>query len=406
MAMATAIRDLELMDLPAEIVDLDGYTACLVLARHEGRPVGALTVGVVHGAVTADALRDALRRAGLDVAQRRSGRPARSERHGGADGPVTVAVCTRNRTADLARCLTALRQLPDDGQDLLVVDNAPATDATRHLVTTLPGVRYVREDRPGLNVARNRALREARGAIVAFCDDDAVPDRGWLRALVRNFDAPDVLAVTGLTMPLELETPAQEWFERLCRFGRGFERIVFDRRHPAAERPGAPGVGANMAVRRRVLHHPGGFDEALDAGTPTRSGGDNEMFSRILGSGYRVVYDPAALSWHRHRRTWPELRRTLYGYRVGLYAMWTRQVFREHNVSVIRPAVLRILRHQLPELARSLLRLADSAPLDLRAAELAGCLAGPVAYAVSAWRDARIRHEISRGPDLMVRTGA
>jgi hypothetical protein len=72
----------------------------------------------------------------------------------------------------------ALLRLPEDGQELLVVDNCPSTDATCNLVAAYEGIRYVREDRPGLNVARNRALREAVNEIVAFTDDDTARTLG------------------------------------------------------------------------------------------------------------------------------------------------------------------------------------------------------------------------------------
>jgi GT2 family glycosyltransferase len=314
--------------------------------------------------------------------------------------PVTVAICTRNRTTELERSLAAVLRLPDDDQELLVIDNAPSTDATYRFVATFPRVRYVCEPRPGLNVARNRALREARGELVAFCDDDAVVDRGWLRALAARFDAPGVMAVTGLTMPSELDTPAQKWFERHYGFGRGFRSVVFDRRHPLAGHPGAPGVGANMALRRSVVRQVGGFDVALDAGTPTCSGGDNEMFSRILSAGYTIVYEPAALSWHRHRRSWRELRRQVYGYRVGLYATWTKQLVRDHDATVLRPAARRIVKHQVPMLVHSLLRRSASNPLDLATAELIGCLVGPAAYAISALTSTRWRRRYRSLPTV------
>src|SRR6185503_20882790 len=87
---------------------------------------------------------------------------------------VTVAVCTRDRVEDLARCLDALEAIRYPALDLLVVDNAPATRDAERLVAGRPRVRYVREVRPGLDWARNRAIAEARGEIVAFTDDDVV----------------------------------------------------------------------------------------------------------------------------------------------------------------------------------------------------------------------------------------
>jgi hypothetical protein len=170
----------------------------------------------------------------------------------------------------IARTTCAARSmpfgLPDRGQELLVVDNHPSTDATLRLVREYPAVRYIREDRPGLDVARNRAMREAMHDIIAFCDDDAVVEPEWLDGLCRNFSDPQVLCVTGLTMPLELETEAQEFFEQHSPFGRGFRRVVFDGQRDNPLVVGKVGAGANMALRRGILDLVGPFDEALDAG--------------------------------------------------------------------------------------------------------------------------------------------
>jgi GT2 family glycosyltransferase len=215
---------------------------------------------------------------------------------------------------------------------------------------------------------------------VAFIDDDAVPDPGWLQALLRNFQDPQVYAVTGLTMPAELETEAQRRFEQISSFGRGFHRRIFDKDslHPLAA--GHAGAGVNMALRRATLERFGPFDEALDAGTPTLSGGDTEMFSRILASGYQIIYDPAALSWHHHRRDWKSLRRAIYGYGAGTYAFWTQKLYNEGEWSVLLLAFQWALGTQLPGLLRSLFHLPRRTSLDLVIAEMLGCLAGPFAY--------------------------
>lgn len=382
--MATAVLDLDLHRLPDGIAGLEGYARALVLIRFRRQPVGQALLPVAAGRIGGAELREALIAAAAEALQEQWLRDflnwTETLAIDVAPPSATVAVCTRDRPADLQRCLDALQSLPDDGQEILVVDNCPSTDATRCLVAGYERVRYVREDRPGLNNARNRALREARGDVVAFADDDAVPDPGWLRALLPNFADPMVLCVTGLTMPLELETEAQEWFERYSPFNRGFRRRVFDRTNGNPLAAGRVGAGANMALRRSVLHQVGPFDAALDAGTPTHSGGDSEMFSRILAAGYRITYDPAALSWHRHRRTWKELRQTLYGYGVGVYAAWTRSLLVEHEFTAPIVAGNWLLRSQLPALVRSLLRRPDRVPIDLLLAELRGCIAGPRAY--------------------------
>jgi len=391
--MATAVLDLDLQRLPMSIAGLERYDRALALIRQHDRPVGQVLLQVLDGRVGGAGLRSAVASI-LDRSFWEQWLQEYLELHI-ADGnaeptpSVTLAICTRNRPDDLRRCLEGLVRLPDDGQELLVIDNAPSNDAARYVVANFNRVHYVREDQPGLNAARNRALREAHCDIVAFADDDTTPDREWLRALRRNFHDPLVFCVTGLTMPAELETPAQEWFQWHSPFGRGFHRRVFEATTHDPMLGGLVGAGANMAVRRAALDSVGPFDEALDAGTPTHSGGDAEFFSRMLGRGYRIVYEPAALNWHYHRRMWKELRRTLFGYGVGVSAAWTALLLREGEVSVLRPfclwlcySVLRLLRRCTGGI-EPLLWLTRTPPLDLLLAELSGCVAGPGAYLIS-----------------------
>jgi glycosyltransferase involved in cell wall biosynthesis len=385
--MATAVLDLELQQLPSQITGLDNYDRALILIRFRGQPVGKALLRVVGGYIGGAELHTALVNAGGWLLWERwiysylGWDETRTSNL--APRPATIAICTRDRPEDLRRCLDAIMRLPDDGQEVLVVDNCPSTDATLLIVESYARVRYVREDRPGLNVARNRALREARHQIVAFADDDTVPDSGWLRALTSNFDHPLTLCVTGLTMPLELEAKAQEWFERHNPFGKGFKRTVFKGNETSPLLVGRIGAGANMAVRSNLPELVGSFDEALDAGTPTYSGGDHEMFSRILISGYNIIYDPMALSWHRHRRTWEELRRVVYGYGVGVYALMTRRLLVDGELGAVKVLWGWLWHKQCPALIRSLFRYPDATPRDLLLAELRGCIAGPRAYFAS-----------------------
>jgi GT2 family glycosyltransferase len=382
--MPAAVLDFDVQQIPPTINGLEGYEQALVLLRLHKRPVGQVWVPVRNGCVVRTELLDLVKRTwgwhlweqmlreylGWDEVDDPLSLP-----------PATVAVTTRDRPEDLKRCLDALMKLPDDGQEYVVIDNCPATDATQQLVASYGSrMRYVREDRPGSSAARNRALREAQHEIVAFSDDDAVPDPGWLRALLRNFSDPLVLCVTGLTMPLELETEAQKWFELYSPHGRGFSRVVFDFTKHSVLNVAPIGVSANMALRRSVMEHIGLFDEALGPGTPTRAGEDYELFSRILSAGYRIIYDPAALSWHRHRRTWQELCQIIYGYGVAVYAFWARSLLAEKEWSVPKLAWGWFRYKQLPNLVRALLRRSNRIPLNLLLAELCGCVAGPWAY--------------------------
>jgi O-antigen biosynthesis protein len=402
------VVDLELSRPLDSVHDLTGPGEVQALVRWHGLPLGRFTSAAPPGdgaditrAIAVQHWRTLMRRrlrAALQAAQ--------SLDHLGLDdlqqiapppysGPrplVTVAVCTRNRPADLGRCLDALMQLDYPALDVLVVDNAPDGDATARLVAgRYPRVRHVCEPRPGLDWARNRAIQEARGEILAFTDDDAIVDPGWVTALVRVFaEDPEVMAVTGLVVPYELETDAQHLFERYGGFGRGYEREW----HSVPRRPdradtlyigaGLYGTGANMAYRRRVFETIGTFDPALDVGTVTLGGGDLDMFFRVLHHGLLLVYEPAALVRHRHRRTQAELLRQLDGWGSGFYAYLARNVSMERRARgpIIRFGLWYFWRRYVRRLLASL--VSPTVPRALILAELRGALAG-----VSRYRRAR-----------------
>jgi glycosyltransferase involved in cell wall biosynthesis len=245
---------------------------------------------------------------------------------------VTVAICTRDRAGDLARALEAVEALDPRPDEILVVDNTPGNTATRDVVRQHARVRYVCERRPGLDWARNRAIREATSEVVAFTDDDAIVDSSWVGALKRTFaDYPEAMAVTGLVLPYELETAAQIQFEEYGGFGRGFERRVFRVDQAHGERAvaqhggtGKFGTGANMAFRKAVFSEIGPFDPALDVGTATNGGGDLDIFLRVLRSGHTLVYEPSALVRHRHRRERADLVRQIANNGIGFYSYLVR----------------------------------------------------------------------------------
>jgi O-antigen biosynthesis protein len=340
------VADLELCGPITGLTGLQGYESARLLVRLDGAPVGWTTVPVMDGHCDAHTLIAAVRRDLLEplvreLVHRRLGAPltddaldvrkllafvpASSERN---TPPVTVAVCTRNRTGDLALCLDALAQMSVPANEVLVVDNAPSSDATERLVREhYPGVRYVLEPRPGLDWARNRAIAEARSEIIAFTDDDVIVDRGWVSAIAELFaNAPDVHVVTGLVVPYEMESEAQQDFEGYGGFGRGLARAW----HVAGGHHGAGrfGTGANMAFRRELFDRIGGFDPALDVGTAADGGGDLEMYFRALQEGYMLVFEPRAVVRHRHRREPERLRKQMRDWGKGLFVYMRRSADR------------------------------------------------------------------------------
>lgn len=238
---------------------------------------------------------------------------------------VSVIVCTRERPEQLARCLASLQNLSQPPHEILVVDNAPTSDATHQLVSQMPGIRYVLEPQPGLSRARNTGIRYSTGDVIAFTDDDVEVHPDWCTRLQQNFDDPRVMTVTGLVLPAELETDAQLIFEKgFGYFNKGYCAKTFDSQFfEQTKHRGVPawevGAGANMAIRRQAFDLVGNFDERLGAGSAGCSE-DSEFWYRVLAEGWCCRYEPTSVVYHYHRRDLDSLRQQIYQYMRGFVA--------------------------------------------------------------------------------------
>jgi GT2 family glycosyltransferase len=252
-----------------------------------------------------------------------------------ADYPlVSVVLCTRNRPDSVLVTLRGLVAMRYRSFEIVVVDNAPSSDATKEVVLrefgSDPRIRYVREPQPGLSCARNRGVREATADIIAFTDDDVKVDPWWLNGIMRGFRAvSDVACVTGLVATAEIENSVQLFFDLRAAWGNIRGQRIFDLTENRDKSPlypyaaGGFGAGANFAVSQKVLAELGGFDEALGAGTPSGGGEDLDMFIRVILNGHRLVHEPSAIVSHYHRSELSELEKQMKAYGSGCTAAIT-----------------------------------------------------------------------------------
>lgn len=223
----------------------------------------------------------------------------------------SVVIPTYRRPEDLSRCLDALSHQDYPVFDVIVVDNSPGDPATREVAERW-GARYVRESKPGLCRARNRGALVSSSEIIAYLDDDSVPETGWLRALAEEFEDKSVMAVGGKTMPVTMQTDAERIFSQVR--GGAYNRpspLIVDKSSPFwFEICGFGGIGAgcNMAVRRSAFEVWSGFHERTDRGTPVYGGGEQHAFFSLVKLGYKVSYTPHATVRHPFPRTMDQLR--------------------------------------------------------------------------------------------------
>jgi GT2 family glycosyltransferase len=214
----------------------------------------------------------------------------------------------------LRRCLVAARAVRSAVPwEVLVVDNG-SWETTMAVVREEQRrgayrLRLVSESTIGLGRARNAGWRAARGALLAFVDDDCYLTETYIDDLLEVFRArPDVGFVAG----------------RISLFDSGDLALTFDDCARAREYepyrfvPAGSLHGANLTFRREVLGLIGGFNPLLGAGTAFEAGEDVEAVATAVWRGVRGVYDPRPRVFHHHqRRTRGDRRAILRRYDVG-----------------------------------------------------------------------------------------
>ena len=233
---------------------------------------------------------------------------------------LTVTIQTYNRAETLDLTLKSLRTLhrpPASDYEILIIDNN-SSDTTpeivrKHATSHLPQIRYIFEPQQGLSHARNRALKEARGQIVCFLDDDVMVDSQWLVAVSSAFAKYSADVVGGRSY-LIYPGKRPAWMSRrtevlLSRLDHGDKTLVNTERDL---------FGLNFSIGRNLAIELGGFKTDLGrCGNSLNCGEETELLDRVRNMGGMVVYEPKAVVGHvippqRLSKSWL-LRRTYAG---------------------------------------------------------------------------------------------
>ena len=213
------------------------------------------------------------------------------------DPKVSIIICTYSRARLLRQTLHSLKHLRDiKDAEVIVVDNDSVDDTgsvVREFMNQLPPkahIRYIFEPRQGLSIARNTGIEHARGEIIAFLDDDAIPTTEWLSSLIQAFEKyPDAVAVGGIIQP-HFETARPEWL--IEQLEQPFTIIHLgdkERKYPRNLTP----FGANMAIRKEALQDSLCFPEDMGRiGNSLLSGEEIWLFNELRKRGGELYYIP------------------------------------------------------------------------------------------------------------------
>jgi len=214
---------------------------------------------------------------------------------------ISIIICTYNRCESLKKTLASLmaQEIPEDiSYEVLVVDNN-SSDKTKEVVEEFkakyPGIfRYIFEKNQGLSFARNAGIREAKGKIVAFTDDDVLVDKYWLVNIEKAFKEHPVACIGGKILPL-WETMPSEWLTKklysyLALLDEGNEPIFLD----------WPKIwGANFAVRSSVFKKYGQFNTSLGR-TPGKlyAHEESRFIKKLIENEEKALYAPDIIVHH------------------------------------------------------------------------------------------------------------
>jgi GT2 family glycosyltransferase len=282
-----------------------------------------------------------------------------------ASTPATLIVCTRDRPEFLSRVVTSILEGHEVPDELLILDQSVEPHPVlATFVTPRTAFRYVHSATSGLSRSRNLAIAAASHPTIVFTDDDVVVPPEWFGTIVRALAAAGPRSVvTGRVLATDAEVEG------------GFAPSL----HPGAER--AVYVGRvyqdpiatfNFALPRSAHDEVGGFDVRLGPGTPFPAAEDNDFGFRLLEAGYRIVFDPESVVYHRAWRDDRSYIPLRHGYGRGQGAFYAKHLSFEDRY---------MLRRMIGTLINHVRRLPRAALIDLRA--------WPAARRPQYWRSAR-----------------
>lgn len=249
---------------------------------------------------------------------------------------ASVIIATYNRRDRLAECLSALAgQAFDGGYEVVVVDDG-SSDGTEAMVAGLtPGypvpLVYFRQQNRGVAAARNAGLAQARGAVIAFLDDDHVATKTWLRDICRALEDPGVGGVSGRGRAVA--GPAL-----ISRY------LCFHRAHEAPQIEDGEVlylVTGNSAFRREAVERAGSFDERFASFFKgvAPGGEDTEFSMRIRRVGYRLAYDSSAITDHHQKTSFRTVMKERFNFGVNR-VLWYRMEGRGLSLPAVAGHIL------------------------------------------------------------------
>jgi len=243
------------------------------------------------------------------------------QQSGNRDLKVSIIVPTYNGGTRILYTLKSIvnQNYPESCYEILVIDNNSiddTADVIKNFIKTnsFPNIRYILEEKQGLNFSRNRGVKEAMGDITAFIDDDATADVHWVKNLYKSYRNDNIGCVGGKSILKWPNGKRPAWLTNIFdSLYSGFDLGTEEEIELKSNFP----YGTNISFRKEAVINERMFSSNLGrVGKNLIGGGETEMCMKLYQTGWKIIYNPSAIVYHhvpesRINKKW--LGRRVYG---------------------------------------------------------------------------------------------
>lgn len=234
---------------------------------------------------------------------------------------ISIVIATRNRNDSVVDTVDSILRNDYQPFEVWVIDQS-TNDACEQAMQQYKGdarIVYQRTCTVGMARARNWAIAQTKGELIAITDDDCVVCDRWLYSIYQTFSTnPDVAILFGNVLPGDHDSDAG-FIPSYCRE----QSKIFS--SPLAKND-IDGLGACMAMRKSVWRSLSGFDEMLGVGGLLKSSSEGDLVIHALHQGYQVCETPSVSVVHNGFRTWAEGHGLISRYWYGTGAMYGKHL--------------------------------------------------------------------------------
>ena len=234
---------------------------------------------------------------------------------------ISIIICTRDRGANVVKTVRSVLLNRCQDFELIVIDqsNDDSTEKSMAPLSKDHRIRYLRSPSMGAARARNIGVRNSRGEIIAFTDDDCEVMPDWIDEIISAFQTDQKV---GIVLGRVLAGPHDSKLGFIPAYFLNEPYLACGIR----EKHKTEGIGACMGIRRTTWTALRGFDECMGPGAVLKSGEDTDFIVRNLLSGYYVYETPKITVVHHGFRTWEEGHKLIKSYMFGFGAMFAKHI--------------------------------------------------------------------------------